>query len=116
MSAAAQTILREYAAVKWPTINHKGRMAKLAKALGFGHRRVRAVYQNEPGISLRADELQAITALRRQEEANALEQSQANYRLLEARLAALEELYSRIDPEHTGEHMAAYRAQARGQG
>lgn len=63
MSAAAQTMMRDYAAIEWPRLNHKGRMAKLAKALGFGHRRVRALYQNEEGVSVRADEMAVIEAL-----------------------------------------------------
>jgi hypothetical protein len=50
------------------------------------------------------------------ERADAVRESQANYRTLEARIAQLEALYERIDPEHVGEQVAAFRAQARGQG
>ncbi len=57
---------------------------------------------------------QRVAALRKKEDAHALEQSQANYRLLEARIASLEALYERIDPEHVGEQVAAFRSQARG--
>lgn len=58
---------------------------------------------------------QRVAALKRRN-ADALAQSQANYRLLETRLAALEALYERIDPEHAGQFMAAYKSQAHGQG
>lgn len=84
MSASAQTLMREYAAFEWPTLNHKGRMAKLAKALGFGHRRVRAIYQNEDGISVRADEMAAIEALR--------EEARHEYRDLAQLAASLQAL------------------------
>jgi hypothetical protein len=57
-----------------------------------------------------------LAALRKVKADNALEQSQATYRVLEARLAALEALYERIDPEHASQFMAAYKSQARGQG
>lgn len=60
--------------------------------------------------------LAAIAALRKEKADDALRASQQNYRLLETRLAALEALYQRIDPEHAGEFMAAYQSQARRQG
>jgi len=59
---------------------------------------------------------QRLAKLKKVEAANALAESQANYRLLETRIAALEALYGRIDPEHVGEQVAAFRSQARGQG
>lgn len=105
MSASAQTLMREYAAFEWPTLNHKGRMAKLAKALGFGHRRVRALYQNEDGISVRADEMAAIEALR--EEANRNE-----FQDLQARIARLEAALFAQDEEFHSDQVAAFRAAA----
>jgi len=63
MSSTAQFALREYAGNRWPTLNHKGRIARLAGHLGFGHRRLRSLYQNEPGVRLRADEMAAIEGL-----------------------------------------------------
>lgn len=116
MSASAQAIMRDYAAFKWPSLNHKGRIASLARALGFGHRRTRSIYQNEPGVALRADELAAIETLRSKRADDAVGTSRENYRLLEARLARLEALFESVDPEFGGEFMAAYRAQLRGQG
>lgn len=116
MSAVAATdMLRTYAAEAWPRINHKGRLRELSKLLPWGPRRVRAIYNGESGVSLKADESEAIHALTG-EAKRAVEQSQANYRTLEARIAQLEALYERIDPEHVGEQVAAFRAQARGQG
>jgi hypothetical protein len=84
MNAVTQDILRDYAGHKWPGLNHKGRIARLAGHLGFAHRRVRSLYQNEPGIRVRADEAARIEALR--EEQHAIADTG-----LEARLAALEE-------------------------
>jgi len=69
MSATAQLLLRDYAGHQWPTLNHKGRIARLAGHLRMGHRRVRALYQNEFGVRVRADEMAAIEALRHIEEA-----------------------------------------------
>lgn len=115
MSATANALLRDYAGLKWPSMNHKGRIGRLVRELGFGHRRVRAIYNNEPGVSLRADEMAAIAALRK-EETDALRQSQENYRLLETRIAALEALYEHVDEAFGSEHMAALRASTRGQG
>src|SRR3954467_15357869 len=103
MSATAQASMREYAAMTWPTMNHKGRMAQLAKALGFGHRRTRAIYQNETGVSLRADEMAAIEALR--EEAN-----RNDFQDLQARIARLEAALFAVDEEFHQPHMAAFRA------
>jgi hypothetical protein len=111
MSATAQTMMRDYAGTRWPSLNHKGRMARLAGVLGFGHRRVRSIYQNEPGLSLRADEMAAIAALREQkiEEANrnAFQDLQARIARLEAALAAVDEAF--FDPQ-----MAAYREAVHG--
>lgn len=105
MSASAQTMLREYAGVRWPTLNHKGRMARLASQLRMGHRRVRSLYQNEPGVSLRADEMAAIEALR--EEANRNE-----FQDLQARIARLEAALFAQDEEFHSHQMAALRSAA----
>lgn len=102
MSASAQTMLREYAGQRWPTMNHKGRMSRLATILNWGHRRVRTVYQNEMGARLRADEMAAIEALR-------AEANKSEFAALEDRLAALEAAFARIDPEHVEPHLAAFR-------
>lgn len=116
MSASAQFILRDYAGARWPTLNHKGRMARLAGVLGLGHRRVRSIYQNEEGVSLRADEMAAIAALRREKADDAVRSSQAEYRALEARIAALEELFRAGDEEHHRPQLDALWDAARGQG
>lgn len=113
MSASAQLILRDYAGARWPTLNHKGRMARLASVLGLGHRRVRSIYQNEGGVSLRADEMAAITSLKKpaaaadEENRNAFVALQARVARLEAALAAVDEAF--FDPQ-----MAALRASADG--
>lgn len=66
VSASVQTMMRDYAAIEWPELNHKGRMAQLARTLGFGHRRTRALYQNEWGVRVRADEMAALEQLTRE--------------------------------------------------
>ena len=104
MSANAQTMMREYAAVRWPTMNHKGRIARLAGVLGFGHRRTRSLYQNEMGVSLRADELAAIAALRRGDEDN-----RNDFQDLQSRVARLEAALAAVDEDFFDPQMAAYR-------
>jgi hypothetical protein len=60
----AATDLRTFAAMKWPNLNHKGRLRELAKLLcTWTARRVRAVYNAEQGVSLRAEEARDIDAL-----------------------------------------------------
>lgn len=85
--------LRDFAGREWPALNHKGRMVQLARRLGLGHRRVRSIYQNEPGVALRADEAAAIAALRQEQR-----QTDDEYQALEARLARLE-AYLRLQDE-----------------
>ncbi len=106
MSTAAQTLMREYAGLRWPSMNHKGRIARLAGVLGFTHRRTRSLYQNEPGARLRADELASIEALnRRIEEGNRNE-----FAILQSRVARLEAALLRQDEEFHSEQMAAFSA------
>lgn len=116
--AAAQSSLRDYAASEWPRLNHKGRLAKLCRLLPtWTDRRVRAVYNAEQGVSLRADEQEAVQRLTATEEAtNALRQSQAEYRDLEARIARIEALFQHGDEEFGRPQVDAYRAAALGQG
>lgn len=102
-------MMREYAAFRWPTVNHKGRVAKLARQLGFNHRRVRAIYQNETGVSLRADEMAAIAALQKVEEAN-----RNDFQALQARIARLEAALFQSDAEFHFEQVAALRASVDG--
>lgn len=117
VSASAQIMLRDYAGSRWPTMNHKGRIGRLASVLGFTPRRVRSLYQNEPGARIRADELAAIAALRREhEEAKNVRASQAEYRALEARIAALEALFAAGDEEHGRPYLDGLRAVALGNG
>jgi len=95
MSDTAQIILRDYAVHRWPSLNHKGRIARLAGHLQMGHRRIRSLYQNEFGVRVRADEMAAIEALRQSkiEEANRndLQDLQARIARLEAALFASDE-------------------------
>ena len=100
--------LRNYAAGTWPLLNHKGRLRNLAKLLtNWTERRVRAVYNAEPGVSLRASEQADIDALA--EEANRNE-----FQALEARLASMEAALQRIDPEYHSVQVAAFRASVDG--
>lgn len=90
MSAVvAHDILREYAGRRWPTLNHKGRIARLAGVLGLGHRRVRSLYQNEPGLRVHADEADLIQALRGQQDAVETPDVEARIAALEAQVSAL---------------------------
>lgn len=99
--------LREYAGLTWPTMNHKGRMAQLARRLGLGHRRIRAIYQNEPGVALRADEAAAIAALRQEQRA-----AEHDYADLESRLARLEAFLTQRDEDFHRLQVDALRAAA----
>src|SRR5690606_6385386 len=60
----AQNILRGYAADRWPALNHKGRISRLAGTLRWGFRRVRSLYNNEQGVRVRADEMAALEGLK----------------------------------------------------
>ena len=114
VSTSVQATMRDYAAIRWPSLNHKGRIARLADTLGFGHRRTRALYQNELGTAVRADEMTAVAALRKGV-ADGRGDREAGYRLLEARIAALEELIAGIDPSLVGRALDRSRAQAHGE-
>jgi hypothetical protein len=113
VSASVQTMMRGYAADRWPALNHKARVAQMARVLGFGHRRARSLYNNELGTAVRAEEIAAIAALRKEEAHDAVGASQQNYRILEARIAALEALFGAGDKELAGESLAALRDQLR---
>jgi len=107
MSATASAMLRDYAADRWPTLNHKGRMSRLAYKLQWTFRRVRSIYQNEDRARLRADELAAIQQLKAEEAAH-------EQRTLEARIASIEALLFGSDPDFHSEQVAAFRSQALG--
>jgi hypothetical protein len=55
--------VRHWASLNWPALSHKGRLAELQRMLPFSRRRVRALYNYEPGQTLRAFELEAIDEL-----------------------------------------------------
>lgn len=112
MSTTAQFALREYAALRWPTMNHKGRMARLATALGFGHRRLRSIYQNENGVSLRASEMAAINALKTSAAAD--EENRDAFVALQTRVARLEAALAAVDEAFFDPQMAAYRSSLHG--
>ncbi len=116
MTTAAQLSLRTFAGLQWPHMSHKGRIALLAREFGWGHRRTRAIYNGESGVSLRAVEQAAIDHWRRKKEAENVRASQAEYRALEDRLARVEALLATIDAEFHSPHVDALRAQARGFG
>lgn len=121
----AASVLREEARFRWPTLQyHQERIWRLREWLQWSHRRVRSIYNAEDGVSLRGEEALRIEQIRvsqeqrkqtAQEASSAVRRSQENYRALEARLSALEALYSQIDPELIGEHVAGARAFARGE-
>lgn len=104
MSASAQMMLREYASHRWPTMNHKGRMSRLAGVLQWGHRRVKAIYQNDPRARLRADEMAAIEALQQREIEGA---NRAEFKALADRIAALEAALLAQDEDFHQPQMAA---------
>lgn len=115
-TAAARTQLRIYAAKSWPWLNHKGRLRELSRELTtWTSRRLRAVYNGEPGVSLRAHEQDDINNLT-EGAANALRASQAEYRALETRIAALEAFFAAGDEEHGRPHVDALRTIASRQG
>ena len=63
MNASATEDLRNYATSRWPMDNHKARIWKLKRLLGWNERRVRSVYNGEDGVALRAHEHDELTDL-----------------------------------------------------
>ncbi len=63
MSASATDIMRNYATTQWPFDNHKSRIWKLKRFLGWTERRVRSIYNGEQGVALRAHEQSELQAL-----------------------------------------------------
>lgn len=105
---AAQIDLRMYAAGEWPLLNHKGRLRALAKLLpDWSERRVRAVYNAESGVSLRAEEHADIQALIEEENRN-------EFQDLQARIARLEAALFAQDEEFHQPQVAAFREAADG--
>jgi hypothetical protein len=105
---AARIELRMYAAEEWPMLNHKGRLRELARKLPeWTARRVRAVYNAEQGVSLRAGERADIEALIEEENRDA-------FQTLQARIARLEAALFSQDEEFHQPQMAAFRGAADG--
>lgn len=102
VGVSARNILREYAARRWPTLNHKGRISRLAGTLNWTHRRVRTVYQNEPGARLRANEMADAEAL--ENEAN-----RDQFQILQDRVARLEAALLHQDEAFHHEQVAGFR-------
>lgn len=96
--------MREYAGRTWPAESHKARIQRLARKLGWGHRRTRAVYNGEP-VALRADEAMDIQQL--------TEAARHEYRDLESRLARLEALLAHQDEAFHSAQVAGLRAGVR---
>lgn len=114
MTAAAQTDLRVFAADEWPLLNHKGRLRELCRLLPWSNRRVRAVYNGEAGVTLRANEADDVAGLTEREAEHV--RSQAEYRELEARIAALEAYFAGVDEDYGRPEVEALRAYSYGQG
>ena len=105
----AQNALRNYAAIEWPLVNHKGRIARLAKQLPrLGHRRVRAIYNGEDGVSLRADEQAEIDTL--------TAEAKHEFRTITALCQGLEALLSHTDEDAYRTQIDALRSISRGMG
>jgi len=111
MTTAAQATMREYAGLRWPTLNHKGRISRLSGVLNIGHRRVRSLYHNEPGVRLRADEAAAIEALRLNKIEGA---NRDDFQALQARIARLEAALFAQDEDFHSAQMAALRTSVDG--
>lgn len=125
MIADAAAVLREEAKFRWPSLDyHQERIWRLREWLKWTHRRVRSIYNREEGVvldgaeTLRLLEIEAEQRARKQqrEASGAVRKSQAEYRDLEARIAALEALFAAVDEEHGGPHLDALVSLARGQG
>lgn len=61
--ATAGDRVRDFAARRWPTLNHRDRLVALTKELGWRPRRVRSLYQRDPGLTLRTVEAEDLDAL-----------------------------------------------------
>lgn len=92
MSATAQDLMRGYAVDAWPRDNHKSRIWRLARKLQWGHRRTRALYNNEHGTRVGAAEMAALQQLK-------LVEARNEYTELKDRIARLETALAVIDPD-----------------
>lgn len=103
MNATAQLSLREYAGRTWPAASHKARITRLARALRWGHRRTRSIYNGEP-VALRADEFAAVQTLT---------EAKNEYLDLQSRIARLEAVLLRQDADFHSHQVAAHRQSLR---
>lgn len=55
--------VRHAAAYRWPTLDHKHRKIELTRLLEWGSRRVRALYESAPGMTLKQTEAEALERL-----------------------------------------------------
>lgn len=101
----ASISLREYAATRWPTLNHKGRMARLAGLLNWRYRRMQSIYKAEPTARLRADELAEIDALTTQEAKDDIAELRARLARIESMLAVQDEAFHGPAIDAVREHL-----------
>lgn len=98
--------MRDFAAREWPRLNHKGRLRELCRVFPtWSDRRVRAVYNAEQGVSLRADEQADID----QRTATIEEANRDDFQALQARVARLEAALNQTDAEFHQPTLAALR-------
>jgi hypothetical protein len=122
MSAAViSRELRIYGRQRWPLDNDKRRKERLAALLNLTGRRIKSLWEGAEAAVPRAHEVSAIERLIGKrigaaEEANSVRASQAEYRALEARIAALEAAFAVGDEEFGRAHLDGLRAQASGRG
>ena len=60
--AAWSRVLRQYADEKWPNVSATTRIELLAKDLGLGRARIKDIYYKNPKMSLRAEEVEKLSA------------------------------------------------------
>lgn len=125
MGAAIAEELRVYARKRWPLTTDEWRKDRLAALLGFSRRRVKSLYEGERTAVPRKEETDAVERLIgkrigepaiEEEAQNGIEQSRAEYRALEARIARIEALFAGADAKLSGPELDEIRALARGKG
>lgn len=108
VSAAIQNRLQNYAYQTWPSANQKARIWKLSRLLKWPERRTRALYYNEQGSRVRAEEVADAEQLQTHEAKNELSELRQRIARLETALAVRDAAYHSADIDALRQQMRGF--------